>query len=248
MLHGMGAVHHAADSNDVTTAVGINLVAAIVRVDGRRLWVVATSGDDSGWVDSAAVLPLSAAIPYFSGLIARDSSAWDPYLRRAEAEHALNHRAAATGDYTRAIQLHPGEAFLYLRRGRHYMTLRACTAALADFQVALTLAPTSAPQGYDLAAELYSLESGVYSGCPDATRRDPRRALATIRHAIALDSTRATFFVILAAAYASARDWRRAVEAERRALASPRGAPQYRDEWRRQLETYERALAAGQRW
>jgi tetratricopeptide (TPR) repeat protein len=242
MLHGMGAVHRAGDSSHVTTAVGINLVAPVVRVDGRRLWFVATSGDDSGWVDSAGVLRLSQGIPYFGALIARDSSAWDPYLRRAEAEHALNQRAAATADYTQAIRLHPREAFLYLRRGRHYMTLHACDEALADFQAAATLAPTSAPQGYNLTAELYSLESGVYSGCPDTARRDSRRALATIRQAIALDSTRASFFVILAGAYASAGDLRAAVTAQRRALAARRAAPSYRDEWRHQLETYERAL------
>jgi tetratricopeptide (TPR) repeat protein len=203
MLHGMGAVHHAADSSHVTTAVGINLVAPVVRVDGRRLWVVATSGDDSGWVDSAGVLRLAAAIPYFSALIAPDSSAWDAYLRRAEAAHALNQRAAATRDNTAAIRLHPREAFLYLRRGRH-------------------------------------------SGCVYFRRRDPGRALAAIRHAIALDSTRAIFFVQLAAASAKAGDLRAAVSAQRRALASHGAAPSYRDEWRRQLETYERALARRQ--
>src|SRR5207248_5899559 len=58
----------------------------------------------------------------------------------------------------------------------HYSTLHACGDALNDFEQAISLAPTSVPQGYNLAAELYSLESGVYATCSDSTRRDPRRA------------------------------------------------------------------------
>jgi len=243
MLKGMGEVHSPQDSTHVASAVGINLVTSVVRVEGHRLWVVSTSGGDSGWVDSAEARRLPEAISYFTAMIERDPGNWDAYLRRAEAEHALNERQAATFDYSKAIDLHPSEAFLYLRRGRHYNTLRACGEALNDFDKAISLAPTSAPQGYNLAAELYSLVSGVYSGCPDSTRRDPPRAVAAIQHAIALDSTRATFLVILANAYASRGDLPAAIAALKRALASPMGAPSYRSEWQRQLDEYQRALA-----
>ena len=243
MLKGMGEVHSPLDSTLVASAVGINLVTSVVRVEGHRLWVVSTSGGDSGWVDSADARRLPEAIPYFTALIELDRGNWDAYLRRAEAEHALNQRQAATFDYSKAIDLHPSEAFLYLRRGRHYNTLRACGEALNDFDKAISLAPTSAPQGYNLAAELYSLVSGVYSGCPDSTRRDPPRAVAAIQHAIALDSTRATFLVILANAYASRGDLPAAIAALKRALALPKAAPSYRSEWQRQLDEYERALA-----
>jgi len=162
MLKDMGEVHSPLDSAHIASAVGINLVTAVVRVEGHRLWVVSTGGGDSGWVDSADARRLPEAGPYFTALIERDRSNWDAYLRRAEAEHALNERQAATIDYSKAIDLHPSEAFLYLRRGRHYNTLRACGEALNDFEKAISLAPTSAPQGYNLAAELYSLVSGVY--------------------------------------------------------------------------------------
>ncbi len=243
MLKGMGEVHSPQDSTHVASAVGINLVTSVVRVEGHRLWVVSTSGGDSGWVDSAEARRLPEAISYFTAMIERDPGNWDAYLRRAEAEHALNERQAATFDYSKAIDLHPSEAFLYLRRGRHYNTLRACREALNDFETGISIAPTSAPQGYNLAAELYSLESGVYSGCPDSTRRDPLRAIAAIQHAIALDSTRATFLVILANAYASRGDLPAAIAALKRALASPMAAPSYRSEWQRQLDEYQRALA-----
>ena len=246
MLSGLGEVHSPLDSMQVASQVGINLVMPVTRVEGRRLWVVSTSGGDSGWVDSDAVRRLPEAIPYFTHLIEREPSNWDAYLRRAEAEHALNQRDAATADYSKAIELHPAEAFLYLRRGRHYNSLRACDRALSDFDKAITLAPTSAPQGYNLVVELYSLESSVYSGCPDSTRRDPRKSIDAIQRAIALDSSRggARGFVILAGAYASSGDLAEAIKLMKQALAVPGAAPSYRQEWQRQLEEYERALAA----
>jgi tetratricopeptide (TPR) repeat protein len=176
ILKGLGEVHRAAESSRVRSSVGINLVSGVARAERSRLWIRSTSGNDSGWVDTTIAIRLSEAIPYLSAMIARDSANWDLYLRRAEAEHALNQREAATVDYTTAIRLHPTEAFLHLRRGRHYNTVHECDKELADFEQAIALRPTSAPQGYDLIAELYSLESVVYSGCPDSTRRDPQRA------------------------------------------------------------------------
>jgi len=245
MLRGMGEVHHSADTSKVSSTVGINIVSPVARIEGGRLWIVSTSGSDSGWVDSTSVIRLSpgGAILQHHDPGAPDN--WDAYLRRAEAEHALNQRDAATQDYSAAIRLHPLEAFLYLRRGRHYNTLHACGEALSDFEKAISLAPTSAPQGYNLVAELYSLESGVYSGCPDSTRRDPRKAIEAIRHAIALDSSRggARGFVILAGAYASSGDLVEAIKLMKHALAVPGAAPLYRKEWQRQLDEYERALA-----
>src|SRR5438874_2850255 len=245
MLKGMGEVHHSADGSTVSSAVGINLVSPVARVGGSRLWIVSTAGSDSGWVDSVDVLRLADAIPYFTRLIERQPDNWDAYVRRAEAEHALNQRDPATADYSKAIELHPAEAFLYLRRGRHYNTLRACDRALSDFDKAIRLAPTSAPQGYNLVVELYSLESSVYSGCPDSTRRDPRKAIDAIQRAIALDSSRggARGFVILAGAYASSGDLAEAIKLMKQALAVPGAAPSYRQEWQRQLDEYQRALA-----
>lgn len=245
MLKGLGAVHDPNDAARVRTAVGINIVSGVARQKGRRLWIVSTSGSDSGWVDTSEVRRLGDAIPYFNALIQQNSAAWDSFLRRAEAEHALNQREAATLDYAKAIDLHPGEAFLYLRRGRHLRTLRAlraCEQALTDFETGIRLVPTSAPQDYNLAAELYSLESGLYAGCPDSTHRDPPRAVAAIERAIALDSTRAIFLVILADAQASSGDFAAAVRAMRQALASSQ-SPSYRGEWQQKLEEYERAAS-----
>ena len=241
MLHGYGAVHHA-DADRATTVVGINIVMPVAKVEGHRVWVRSTGEDDSGWLDSRDAILLSDATAYLSSLIDRNPEDWDAYLRRAEANHALNQRDAATADYTRAIALHSSEAFLYLRRGRHYTTLQDCQAALRDFEAALPLVPTSEHQDYNLAAELYSLESGVYAGCADRAFRDPQKAIAAARRAVELDSSRPTLLTILAFAYASAGDFGNAIASQKQALNSSRFPPGYRKDGQRQLEEYERQL------
>src|SRR5438445_3601168 len=40
----LGEVHSPLDSTHVASAVGINLVTSVVRVEGHRLWVLSTSG------------------------------------------------------------------------------------------------------------------------------------------------------------------------------------------------------------
>lgn len=243
MLHGWGAVHHR-DHDRANTAVGINMVNTVVRVEGRRLWVNSTGGDNSGWVDVKDVILLSDAVPYFNSLIVGNPRNWDAYLRRAEAEHALNQRDAATIDYSKAIELHPTEAFLYLRRGRHYNTLKSCESALSDFGKAIRLTPKSAKQDYNLKAELYSLESGVYANCPDTSLRDPQRAIMTARRAVTLDPSRPTLLTILGAAYARAGQLDQAIKFQQQALDSPRFPPAYREGAEQQLHQYRQTLAA----
>jgi tetratricopeptide (TPR) repeat protein len=245
MLRGFGSVHQG-KRGSVTTAVGINIVSVVSKVVGQRLWVSSTGGDSSGWVDVRDVVPLPDSISYFNSLIARNDLDWDAYLRRAEAEHALNQGSAATSDYAKAIELHPNEAFLYLRRGRHYNTLKDCKDELADFETAIKLAASSAKQGYNLTAELYSLESGVYSSCPDTSYRDPRLAISTARHAVSLDGSRPTLRTILATALANSGDYRSAVKYQRKAINSLKFPPRYLEDAKRQLNKYEQSLAAEQ--
>jgi tetratricopeptide (TPR) repeat protein len=238
MLRGLGAVHIAGTNGPPQTRVGINLVMPVQRVDGRQVWIVSTSGADSGWVELDSVRPLRGSVEYFDALIARDPQRWDAYLRRAEAEHALNMRDAATADYSRAIDLHPNEAFLYLRRGRHYNTLKACRKEAEDFRHAVELAATSAHQDYNVVAELHSLESGVYFACPDTAFRDYARGLTLAKQAAAEDPSRATLVTILAAAYAQAGDLDAAVKTQRAALARPDFPPGYRADAEQTLARY----------
>ena len=241
MLHGWGAVH-VGNETRAKTVVGINIVSVVTRVEERRLWVASTGADITGWITTRDVVLLSDGISFFTAAIARNNNDWDAYLRRAEVEHALNDRDSATSDYTKAIELHPTESFLYLRRARHYATLKACSLELRDLEQAITLVPHSARQDYNLTAELYGQESGVYASCPDPTIHDPQKAVATARRAVSLDRSRPTLLTILANAYAGEGDFANAVRYQQQALRSKQFPPGYRQNAESQLHTYEQRL------
>ena len=175
--------------------LGVNIVVSVQRLEGDRIWIKANGAGDVpvGWVNKKSAILLDDAIPYFTSLIERNPKDWDAYLRRAEAEHALNQREAAIADYTRAIELHPDEPFLFLRRGRSFRTMKACPQAAADFEKAANLKPTW--------AELYNQAAGVYVDCPDPAYRNPEKAVALIEHAVALDVEHPTYLTVLALAY-----------------------------------------------
>jgi tetratricopeptide (TPR) repeat protein len=111
--------------------LGVNIVAVAQRVEEDRIWIKANGAGDTavGWVNKQDAILLDNAIPYFTSLIERNPKDWEAYLRRAESEHALNQREAAIADYTHAIELHPDEPFLFLRRGRSFRTMKACPQA-----------------------------------------------------------------------------------------------------------------------
>lgn len=218
--------------------LGVNIVVGVQRVEADRLWIRANGAGDeaTGWVDRRKAVLLDAAISYFTARIEQNSRDWDSYLRRAESEHALNQRETALADYTRAIGLHPDEPFLFLRRGRHYRTMGACSEAVDDFERAARLNP--------LWGELYSQAAGVYVDCPDPTRRSPEKAIALIEHAIALDVDHPTYLTVLALAYFRSGQIEKAVVTQLQALESPRFPTGYREDATKQLRLYEEALAA----
>jgi tetratricopeptide (TPR) repeat protein len=217
--------------------LGVNIVAVVQRIDGDRIWINANGAGDTavGWVNKNNAIPLDDAIPYFTSLIAHNPVDWDAYLRRAESEHALNQREAAIADYTRAIELHRDEAFLFLRRGREFRILKACPKAAADFEQAAKLRPRW--------AEAYSQAAGIYLDCPDPTFRDPEKAVTLIEHAIALDKN-PTYLTVLAMACFRSGRLEKAVAAQKQAVESPKFPPGYLEEATRQLHEFEAALAA----
>ena len=218
--------------------LGVNIVAVVDRVEGDHVWIKANGAGDApvGWMNKKNVILLEDAIPYFTSLIEHKPDDWDAYLRRAESEHAQNQREAAIADYTIAIKLHSDEPFLYLRRGRHFRTMKACVQAAADFEQVIHLRPQW--------AEAYNLEAGVYADCPDPQYRDPIKAIALVEHAIALDVEHPTYLTVLALSYFRSGQLEKAIITQRQALESPRFPPGYREEATDQLREYERAAAA----
>ena len=229
--------------------LGVNIVAVVAKVEGDRIWIGANGAGNQpvGWVNKGDAILLDNAVPYFTSRIQSSPKDWDAYLRRAESEHSLNQRDAAIADYRRAIELHPNEPFLFLRRGREYRIVaakapdaasKACAQAAGDFQEAARLSPRW--------AEAYIQAAGVYADCPDPAGRDPEKAIALIQRAIAL-STNPTYLTVLALAYSRAGNLERAVTTQKQALESPGFPPGYREEALRQLQGYQSALAMQKR-
>jgi len=241
ILNGFGDTHRVDDngmpkpamSPEALVANGHNIVAAVRRVEGDRVWVDSTGGGDLGWVARTDVILLQDAISYFDGRIARDPNDWDSYFRKADAEHALNQRAQAINDYGKAIELHPDDPFLYMRRGRSYRSMKSCLAALADFHKASELDPKW--------AEPYSMQAGVYSGCADPAIQNLDRATELISKAIELDPQHPTYLTVLAECYERSGRFAEAVLAQKKAIESPVFPPAYRDGAIKQLEQYQEA-------
>lgn len=218
--------------------LSVNIVVVVDHVQGDRVWIEANGAGKGavGWIQRSNAVLLEDSVSLFTALIGKNPKDWDSYLRRAEAEHAMNQRDAALGDYTRAIELHPKEAFLYVRRGRHFETMKACAPASMDFAKAAKLKPRW--------AEVYNLWAGVYANCPDRSFRDQQKAISLIQRAIVLDSGRhPTYLTVLALAYFRSGQVEKAVSTQKSALASPDFPPGYRDEAARQLDRYEKAGA-----
>ena len=217
--------------------VGVNIVTVAQRIDGDRIWIQANGAGDRpvGWVNKTSAIPLDDAIPYLTSRIQRNPKDWDAYLRRAESEHALNQRDAAIADYTRAIGLHPDEAFLFLRRGREFRILKACPRAAADFEQTARLRPQW--------AEAYNQAAGIYSDCPDPAFRNQAKAVSLIKNAIALEKN-PTYLTVLAMAYFRSGQLKEAVATQKQAVESPKFPPGYRGEAILQLHEFEGALAA----
>src|SRR2546430_15276588 len=91
MLKGMGEVHRSTDTSTLSSTVGINIVSPVARVDGSRLWIVSTSGSDSGWVDSTSVIRLSQAVAYLNTRLQGAPGNSGAHLPPAGAARPPNH-------------------------------------------------------------------------------------------------------------------------------------------------------------
>jgi hypothetical protein len=108
MLRGWGAVYVGGETR-AKTAVGINIVSPISRVEGSRLWIASTGGDTTGWIEARDVVLLSDALT--------DETVHNPQRAIAAAQRAvaldrsrptlltiLAAAHATAGDFTEAVK------------------------------------------------------------------------------------------------------------------------------------------------
>lgn len=154
---------------------------------------------------SKAVLDFTQVIIFEPGNASAFQNRGTSYLKRGDDARAL-------ADYTRAIQLKPDKADLYLLRGLMNERLGRYAKAVSDYAGFLKRKPDHAG-GCNCLARFKAT-------CPDISFRDGREAIRLALKAISLDKKADPHHInTLAAAYAEAGDFDRAVEAQRKAIA-----------------------------
>jgi tetratricopeptide (TPR) repeat protein len=149
------------------------------------------------------------------------------YRDRGNIAFARKQYDKALEDYGEAIRLNPNYSVPFLQRGKTWVQKKHYDKALADFREVVRLDPK---QAYGHTALAWFLAT-----CPDAKYRDGRQAVAVAQRACEL-SKGPEEFATLAAAFAEAGDFDRAVEAQARAIElAPAEA---KTEYQRRLDLY----------
>lgn len=142
----------------------------------------------------------------------------------------------ALADFEEALKLDPGSESVHVHRAQLWAKRKEYGKALADCDTAIHLKSASA-LGYNQRAWLLAT-------CPDAKYRDGARAVEAARRACQLSSWKQGSYIdTLAAAYAAAGDFMRAVQYERQALAVPEFAAGSGADARKRLALYEQGKA-----
>jgi Flp pilus assembly protein TadD len=132
------------------------------------------------------------------------------FCNRGLAYYLKGMYALAIADLDKAIELDPTEAVAYNNRGAAYMKLGNYAAATADVQKALDLKPEFPNPHKHL--------GWIKATCPLPDFHDSAGALAHAQRAKHANENPADYQALLAAAYAAAGDFTRAVECQSRCL------------------------------
>ena len=134
------------------------------------------------------------------------------YKNRAKSAVKLKKYDVAIDDYTSAIELAPQDANLYFNRGQILQIFGRIKKALEDYNVAIRLDPDR--------AMAYNNKAWILATCVNAEMRNGDQALASAKRAfdLAKDPKRYDVLDTLAAAYAEATQYEKAVEWQLKAI------------------------------
>ena len=212
------------------------------RVEGDMVWLV--SGSVSGWIPKDQVMTLDEAIAYYTEDVRHNPNAWNSYLYRGFVWDVKHQYERAIADYTEAIRIYPLWANTFNNRGWTYHRLKRYERAIADYNAAIRLDPhcvlAIVNRGFaredtddyykaidDFKRAIhedpkYGRAHGalawLYATCPDRRFRDGNLAVRSATTACELTRWKDPGKVaILAAAYAEAGDFKKAVQWQRQA-------------------------------
>ncbi len=134
------------------------------------------------------------------------------YNGRGHAFYRLERFGDALRDYGESIKLDPSNPDPLVNRGDTHADLGQYGEAAADYRAAVKVAPES--------ARAFQAAAWLMATCPDAQYRDDALAIDAARRAIELEGETFRNLSTLAAAQASARQFREAQATQERAIAA----------------------------
>ncbi len=157
-----------------------------------------------------ALAQYEKAVADYSKAIKLNPKYVEAWASRGLTYFYLGHHDKALADLSHATEINPKHVFNWITRGWIYSNLGQYDKAVADYRTALELAPAHAGAHNELA--------WLLATCPDAKRRDPKRAVEHAKKAVQLAPKDANNWGTLGTANYRAGDWKAAVAALDKAL------------------------------
>lgn len=161
---------------------------------------------------NAALNDHENAIHDYSMALEQQPTLFLAYRNRAKSALKLGKYDAALDDYTKAMELAPQDANLYFNRGQIRQILGHTKTALEDYNATIRLNPDH--------AMAYNNKAWILATSANATVRNGAQALANANRAydLAKQPNRYDLLDTLAAAYAAAGQYKKAVDWQLKAL------------------------------
>jgi tetratricopeptide (TPR) repeat protein len=174
----------------------------------------------------------AGALSDYAKMIALDPKRSQTYVQRAWIYAVQKNNTAAIADYDSAIALKQDDSSLYAQRGEMFYRSRDYAKALADWKKALELKQDE--------HATYNSLAWLLATSPDIKTRDGKKAIEYALKSCELSEWKVGEAIdTLAAAYAEAGDFKRAVEFEKKAIALMKPGVDATDEARARLELYQ---------